>query len=315
MVLIFALQLVVPLLFVGWIGFVPTRSILGFCIQVVGVAVALLAVGLIGLWLLPPWWTPWVFGGLLLAAVVAGWWRRSPFISKFPSGWMAWLSTGVFTTVGGWGSYQAMIAIDGRLPQQGPVVDLAFPLKGGEFLIVNGGSSIVLNAHLMTLDTSAKRFQAYRGQSYGIDIVKINSWGLRADGVLPPRPSAYFIYGSRVYAPCTGEVIAAFDGVQDMQIPRMDREHMAGNYVMLRCEQADVLLGHLQSGSVSVTFHQPVSVGQIIAKVGNSGNTGEPHLHIHAQRAGTASAPLSGAPLPSRFGGRFLLRNDRISSP
>lgn len=46
--------------------------------------------------------------------------------------------------------------------------------------------------------------------------------------------------------------------------------------------------------------------------VGNSGNTGEPHLHIHAQRPGSAIAPLSGEPVPVRFGGRYLVRNDRV---
>ena len=47
----------------------------------------------------------------------------------------------------------------------------------------------------------------------------------------------------------------------------------------------------------------------------NSGNTGEPHLHVHAQRPGPAGAPLGGDPLPILFGGRFPVRGDRIESP
>ena len=167
----------------------------------------------------------------------------------------------------------------------------------------------------MTLDASMARFQAYRGQSYGVDIVKLNRWGLRANGLLPPQPSAYGIYGEQVYAPCTGQVIVALDGVPDMQVPQMDRQHMAGNHVLLRCKNADVLLGHFKTGSVKVATGQQLTVGQPIANVGNSGNTGEPHLHIHAQRAGTAAEPLSGDPLPVRFNGRFLVRNDRVSAP
>jgi murein DD-endopeptidase MepM/ murein hydrolase activator NlpD len=131
----------------------------------------------------------------------------------------------------------------------------------------------------------------------------------------PPEPSAYDIYGVPVYSPCAGEVIAALDGVPDMQVPQTDREHMAGNHVLLRCGNADVLLGHLKTGSVKVVIGQQLTVGQPMAKVGNSGNTGEPHLHIHAQQAGTAAEPLSGNPLPVRFNGRFLVRNDRVSSP
>ena len=47
----------------------------------------------------------------------------------------------------------------------------------------------------------------------------------------------------------------------------------------------------------------------------NSGNTGEPHLHVHAQRPGPVGAPLGGDPLPLLFGGRFPVRGDRIVLP
>ena len=180
--------------------------------------------------------------------------------------------------------------------------------------MVNGGSSLNVNAHLMTLDASMARFRAYRGQSYGVDIVKLDGWGLRAKGLLPPQPSAYNIYGEPVYAPCTGQVVATQDGLPDMQVPQTDREHMAGNHVLLRCKDADVLMGHFKPGSLKVAVGQQVTVSQHIANVGNSGNTGEPHLHVHAQAAGTAAAPFSGEPLPVRFDGRFLMRNDRVSS-
>ena len=55
--------------------------------------------------------------------------------------------------------------------------------------------------------------------------------------------------------------------------------------------------------------------GDCLGAVGNSGNTGEPHLHVHAQRPGRAGAPLSGDPLPVLFAGRFPVRGDRIELP
>ena len=55
--------------------------------------------------------------------------------------------------------------------------------------------------------------------------------------------------------------------------------------------------------------------GDRIGHAGNAGNTGEPHLHIDAQYLGTLSEPLSGDPLPMRFDGRFLVRNDRVVAP
>ena len=192
---------------------------------------------------------------------------------------------------------------------------LAFPLTSGTYLIVNGGSEISINAHLMTMDAAVPRFRAWRGQSYGVDFVEIDLFGLRTHGVQPSEPSAYFIYEAEVIAPCAGVVVAALDGLPDMHPPRVDREHMAGNHVLLRCSDADVLLGHFRPGSVRVALGARVRAGDHIALVGNSGNTGEPHLHIHAQRQGPPGAPWSGDPLPIRFDGRFLVRGARVQLP
>jgi MYXO-CTERM domain-containing protein len=267
------------------------------------------------LWLFPPWWTPYAFAALLLAAMLAGWRRRRPFRSRLPSSLIAWIVTAVFIAMGGWGVYQSALALAGRVSQAGGTVDLTFPLKGGTYLVVNGGSNLNVNTHLMTLDANIARFQAYRGQSYGVDIVKLDAWGLRANGLQPSEPDAYIIYGTPVYAPCSGVVLIALDGLPDMPVPQVDRAHMAGNHVLLRCKDADVLLGHFMPGSVVIAKGSQVAAGDQIGRVGNSGNTGEPHLHIHAQERGTAAEPMSGNPLPMSFGGRFLVRNDRVQVP
>ena len=134
-----------------------------------------------------------------------------------------------------------------------------------------------------------------------------------------PLALAYAIYGARVLAPCAGQVLLAVHGLPDMQVPEVDRAHLAGNHVMLRCvdrnTSADVLLGHLRPGSVQVRAGASVAVGDWLGSVGNSGNTGEPHLHVHAQRPGPVGVPLGGDPLPLLFGGRFPVRGDRIVSP
>jgi murein DD-endopeptidase MepM/ murein hydrolase activator NlpD len=60
---------------------------------------------------------------------------------------------------------------------------------------------------------------------------------------------------------------------------------------------------------------QLMDAGAFIGLVGNSGNSNEPHLHVHAQRpAAGGHEPLSGDPLPIRFNGRYLVRNDRLTS-
>jgi murein DD-endopeptidase MepM/ murein hydrolase activator NlpD len=47
--------------------------------------------------------------------------------------------------------------------------------------------------------------------------------------------------------------------------------------------------------------------------VGNSGNTTEPHLHIHASKSGTPDNLTSGIGLPILFNERFLVRNDIVT--
>jgi murein DD-endopeptidase MepM/ murein hydrolase activator NlpD len=177
----------------------------------------------------------------------------------------------------------------------------------------------------MTLDTSVPRFRAWRGQSYGVDIVQLDPFGLRARGVQPADPKAYRIYGARVLAACAGQVVLAVDGLPDMQVPEVDREHLAGNHVLLRCANrdarsgagagADVLVGHLRPGSLQVRPGAHVAAGDWLGSVGNSGNTGEPHLHVHAQATGPAGAPLGGDPMPILLNGRYPVRGDRLGSP
>ena len=87
---------------------------------------------------------------------------------------------------------------------------------------------------------------------------------------------------------------------------------LVGSYVILECRIGLDVLGHLQRGSVAVQAGQVMEPGHVLGRVGNSGNTGEPHLHVHAQRPGSTLAPLSGEPVPIRLGGRYLVRNDRV---
>jgi len=86
--------------------------------------------------------------------------------------------------------------------------------------------------------------------------------------------------------------------------------------VILFCNGFSVLLAHLQNASLTVSVGNRVRSGNAIGKLGNSGNTTEPHLHIHAVRgrvteqdeiAGTAIGVLI------EFGSRYLIRGDRFT--
>ena len=313
MIALFALQLAVPLILIAWIGIAPQRSLLGFCAQVGATAIGLFAAALSGIWMLPPWWSPYVYAALLSLTTLVALRRRGPFVTLKPTGLGAWAVVLLHLSLGGLAGAHASRAVAGRDPPADRMVELSFPLAGGTFLIVNGGSDPSVNGHMKTLDASVPRFRAWRGQSYGIDVVKVDRIGLRGDGVLPADPGAYRIYGAKVKAPCSGSIVSATDGLADMRVPAKDTAHLAGNHLILSCDDVDVVLGHLRPGTLKVVVGDRVRSGDLLAEVGNSGNSDEPHLHMHAQEPGTFNEPMAGNPLPMRVGGRFLVRNDRVS--
>lgn len=303
------MQFAVPLALLAVVAYAPATRVTWFAL--VGLTgIYLAAIGLAGLWLVLPWWLPNLFAAGLLAAMARVWPRDAPLDRpRSVRGWLALAAIAV-TALGA--AALVVVAIEAREPA-GDALDLRFPLASGTYLVVNGGNDTLVNAHLATLDGA--RFRAYRGQSYGVDLVRVNVAGFRTRGWLPADPAAYAIFGSVVHAPCAGRVVAATDGVADMAPPAVDRAHMAGNHVILDCAGTWVVLGHLQRGSVAVRTGQSVTALKPLGRVGNSGNTSEPHLHVHAQRPGSVAEPLGGEPVAIRLDGRYLVRNDRVTVP
>lgn len=310
MLILYVVQAALPLALIGWLAFFPPKSTTGFWVQSLAIGLTLLALTFVGIWNVPPWWTPYALGALLAATVVVGL-ARQRALTRWPHGIIAWLAffgfvaLGIYTANVTWIAYAATVT-----PPR--TVDLASPLAPGTYLVANGGAALSVNAHVELLDQTLAKHRAFRGTAHGVDIVALDRWYLRADGLMPADPRRYVIFGRPVIAPCAGKVIVAIDGLPDMPVPKVDRSHLAGNHIILRCADADVLLGHFRKGSVRVRAGQQLNTGDSIAQVGNSGNTSEPHLHINAQEPGTADAPFSGAPIPIRINGRYLARNDRF---
>lgn len=139
-------------------------------------------------------------------------------------------------------------------------------------------------------------------------------WGTRARGLYPADPARYSIFGDTIFSPCTGAVADSRDGLPDLSPPARDEENVAGNYVALECGGAAVLLAHFRSGSIRVGTGDKVATGQPLGQVGNSGNTSEPHLHIHVERTPYGGEGSTRPGLPMRFDGRFLVRNSVVFS-
>ena len=311
---LFLLQAIVPLLLIAWLAFLPPRSSVGFWMQAVATGIGILAILLSGLWLFPPWWSPYAFGILLFANVTVGL-ARSQMTGVWPDKSLHWLFAVGFAALGLFSANELRLAITATKIPEVATLNLDSPFGPGTFLVANGGSGVAMNAHADALDQFIPAHKAYWGTSYAVDFVAIDRWGLRASGVMPADPRLYFVFGNPVIAPCDGEVITSVDGLPDMQVPLQDEPHLAGNHIVLRCANADILLAHFRSGSVVVQKGQKLTVGTPSAEVGNSGASGEPHLHIHTQAPGTTEAPFSGTPIPILINGQYLVRNDRFVAP
>ena len=178
-------------------------------------------------------------------------------------------------------------------------IDLAYPLRSGVYYVGGGGSSRWVNGH-----------HAFPPQDYALDIVRLNMFGNRASGIAPQELSRYAVFEDKVYSPCSGIISQSVDAYPDQTPPERDVEHLAGNYIVISCKGVEVILAHLNQGSLLVQENEVVQQGQVLAQVGNSGNSSQPHLHIHAERGGEGSREiLDGAAVPIRFEGRFLVRN------
>ena len=303
-------QLILPLVLIAWVAFGrhPYRARWWLTIALAWTWIA--AIGLAGLWLALPWYLYLIHSGLLAAAMLATWRREVP-LPFWPASASARIGAALLSAlVFGAGALIA-IALAGR---RGPDVgaEASFPLRAGTYLVVNGGGNTLVSSHMAT-HGSEPRYRPWRGQSHGLDLVKLSRAGFRASGILPRDPARYEIFGDRVHAPCNGFATRVVDGVADQPVPEMNRKAMAGNHVILDCNGIWIVLAHLRRGSVAVRVGERVESGDVIGEVGNSGNSNEPHLHIHAQRPGTADEPLGGDPLPIRFDGRYYVRNQRIS--
>ncbi len=179
---------------------------------------------------------------------------------------------------------------------------MAFPLRQGTYAVGHGGSNPVVNYHNVD-----------RAQRFALDIAKLNSLSLRAWGLYPRTLDRYEIYGDAVYSPCEGTVATAVDGLPDLIPPQQDRENLAGNHLVLHCGDIRMVPAHLMPGSLKVRPGDRIGQEQELGRVGNSGNTSEPHLHIHAVR-GKHDSAFQGEGVPILFDGRFLVRNSLVRS-
>lgn len=136
--------------------------------------------------------------------------------------------------------------------------------------VVWGGKSLRDNHHA-----------ASPGQRWAYDLV------VEPAGLGSANLADYGCFGTDVLAPAAGIVHLARDGLADLAIGETlnDPQSLLGNHVVLKLPQGTFLvLAHLRQGSVAVKAGQTVMEGDLLGACGNSGNSSEPHIHVHHQR-------------------------------
>ena len=182
-----------------------------------------------------------------------------------------------------------------------------FPLRGTWYI----GASGTLHSH--------HRWAAM--EEFALDILQVaeRSKSYKTTGL---TSQDYFAFGQDVIAVADGTVVEAVDKYADddaklkqenetydqydqriqseqMQSLAQDPYTVAGNYIVIRHNDSEYsMYAHLKKGSVKIKKGDVIKRGQVIASVGNTGSSTEPHLHFQLQ---DSSDPLRSRALPVRF--------------
>ena len=180
-----------------------------------------------------------------------------------------------------------------------PPVTLGPPVRGGGWLASHALSNA--SSHRRTL--LAVDGRARIAQRFAIDWTRIGRDGqvFRSD---PARNQNWTPYGADVLAVADGRVVEVQDGIPENDPTASTRavpitlKTVGGNYVILDIGGMYAFYAHLQPGSLTVRPGARVRRGHVLAKLGNSGQSDAPHLHLHVV---DAPSPLAAEGLPFVF--------------
>lgn len=192
-----------------------------------------------------------------------------------------------------------------------PEVVLGPPLLGGGYIVGDGccdsirhvRALLALNGHF----TLAQRF--------AIDWEQADSENRLIKGDTRTL-SNYTIYGREVLAVADGTVVSSRNDLPE-QVPGalpqgITIDQVDGNFVVLDIGGGNyVLYAHMQPGSVTVKAGAKVKRGEVLGKVGNTGNTQAPHLHLHVM---DGPSPLASNGIPYVFDSFKLTAIDKAGT-
>lgn len=176
-----------------------------------------------------------------------------------------------------------------------PAIVLGPPLEGRSWIAFNGCCSDATHRRAGI----AVNGTLFVSQRFAIDWIKMDSRGQIHSGDNTKNEN-WPTYGQKAIAVMDGKVVSVLDGLPERVANALPSDttmqNVTGNHVILDLGQGRYgFYAHLQPGSLKVRVGDRVKRGQVLALVGNSGNTSGPHLHFHVS---DGMGPLSAQGLP-----------------
>ncbi len=306
--LLLGTHILIPLVLIYWTWTRQNRSRLGWLLQILTFGLYFIFIYLVGSWIFVSFYLRYALPVLFIFLMITSYLRAKelPFLVK--KGTMGWMGNGAGVVISAVLLYLIAGGIQSHFYDEKPV-NLAFPFKNGAYAVFEGGNgkaSPLMNYHYG--GATHKGAGINRSMKYAVDITKLGFWGNDAHGFLPRENEKYVIFNEVVYSPCDGEVLDVVDQWPNETPGGNTAPYNVGNRIVIQSGDFLVLMGHLQRGSIEVKAGQMVRKGQPIAKVGNSGWTLQPHIHIQAMKMAKGSI-WSGEGLPIYFDGKNPVKN------
>jgi hypothetical protein len=181
---------------------------------------------------------------------------------------------------------------------QQPAIVIAPPLRGAGWVAVNGCCD-AMTSHRGAI--MAINGVALVPERFAIDWIKIDAAGRAFTGASTDL-NGYPGFGQPIHAVAGGTVVNLYSDAAE-QVPGEPKgvtpASIGGNMLVIDIGGGHfAFYAHLQPGSLKVKLGDRVKTGQVIAALGNTGNTTAPHLHFHIMDGPT---PLNANSLPYVF--------------
>jgi hypothetical protein len=194
------------------------------------------------------------------------------------------------------------------IPVGRSVVAIGPPFRTGtggiEWVAVNGPGNI--SGHRRYIGQYDGRSTV--GQRFAIDYLMVDATGsTRRPGSEQAKNDSYYAFGQELLAVADGVITATKDSIPT-NVPvggrsvAIDAVTLGGNFVAIKiANETYALYAHVQPGTLRVKVGDKVKRGQVIALLGNSGNSTEAHVHFQISSGPSFVIDSEGMPYTTDF--------------